>query len=201
VVNNVWTPPSWLAAWLPLCVSAMSLTISAATFWFTQRRPRVHLILPNRIRLSAAPDSFTAFVYIQPVFVNTARSARAEVVTPSLTIAPVGAASFEFEYFDKSKPVWDAERREVHVEYLDEASPLIIGPNTVKTEMLTFRTKNEWLFVPGRYTAVFSAIPLMGRRRMKQAFEFVITDEHQRVWRESNGKRFVMVPTQNARHP
>jgi hypothetical protein len=194
-MGNAWIPPSWLAAWLPLCVSTVSLAISGATFWLTQRRPRVQLILPNRVRVSAASDASGAFVYIQPVFVNTARSARAEVVLPALTIIPVGGSPAEFEYFDKSRPVWDSERREVHVEYLDEATPVIIGPNTVKAEMLTFRSNSEWQFVSGWYTCVFSVTPLVGRRRLAKTFQLVITDEHRRVWSESGGKRFVMVQT------
>lgn len=194
VMNATVAPPAWLVAWVALAASAISLSISLATFLLTQRRPRVQLISPNRIRVNTAGDGTNGYIYLQPILINTGRSTRAEVVAPALVVTPPGGVSTTFEYTDKSKAVWDAQRREVHVEYVDDAAPIIVNPNTVKSEMLTFRAPAQFRVCPGWYTLVLTCKLTGTKRVLAETFQVIITEEHLRIWLESDGRRYVMLP-------
>lgn len=184
---------------MPLIVSLISLCLSAATFSLTQRRPRVHLVLPNRIRVSDNPNGSLSFIYLQIIAVNVGRSARAEALSPRLFVSRAGLRQEEFEYVEKSKTVWDGARREVHVEYLEDAAPIIVGPNSVRSEMLTFRAPGGWEFGAGAYVGMISALRTTSPEPLHAKFDFSVTPQNVEVWRESSGRRFAMVPVKRIR--
>jgi len=138
---------------------------------------------------------------MQAIFLNVGRSTRAEVVEDiRLTIIPDGMAPRFLEYVEKSKTVWDASRREVHVEYADEASPVIVSQNTVRAEMLTFKTVEPSSFTPGNYSGILSGRLFGSRFIVSAPFTFSISESHVAAWRESGGHRFSMIPIIRAEH-
>jgi hypothetical protein len=104
------------------------------------------------------------------------------------------------EYVEKSKPVWDSSRREVHIEYADEASPIIIAQNTVRAEMLTFRTSESLFAESANYTGVISARLTASKFTISAPFTFNVSDSDVAVWRESSGRRFSMISVERADH-
>jgi len=192
-------PPSWLVAWVALAASAISLAISLTTFVLTQRRPRVQLFPPNRVRVNATRDGTCIYIYMQPIWTNVGRSARAEVITPVLAVWPPHGSAKLLEYSDKSRTIWDAERREVHVEYVDDATPIIIPPNSIKSEMLTFKAPRQLQFTSGIYHCTISGDLATAKRKLAITFSFTITDEHRRVWLESDGRRYVTLTVDDPR--
>ena len=188
------SPPSWLLAWIALVASLVSLGISLITFITTQRRPRIQLLLPSRLRVTATGDGARAFIYLQPIFTNVGRSTRAELITPNLVVEDGRGEAVAFEYIEKCRTVWDADRREVHVEYLDDASPIILPQNSIKSEMLTFRAPIDWRFARNWYRCSLVGNLAASTQSLTANFELVITEDHLRIWLESDGRRYVMLP-------
>ena len=190
------TPPQWFVAWAALAASLISLSISVTTFMLTHRRPRVRLELPDRVRVSDWPDRGDAYIYLQLIFINVGRSTRAEVFVPRLILKDLGGL-VELDYVDKSKTVWDKERREVHVEYVEDASPIIVGQNSVRSELLTFKAPPGWRLRTGDYIGEVTASPTLSSKHIRGQFSFAITAEHVRVWRDSAGRRYAMLPARS----
>lgn len=193
-------PPPWLIGWIALIASAASLSIAAATFVITHRRPRIRMVLPLRVRLSVEPTTGTAWLYMQPIFVNVGRSTRADVIDDvRVELSRDGASALHLEYVEKSKTTWDAVRREVHVEYQDEAAPIIVAQNSVRSDMLTFKEAvSTFEFQPGNYTGVLTAKLIGSNVVLRAAFSFNLMERHVSVWNESSGRRFAMLPIRRA---
>lgn len=186
-------PPPWLVGWIALAASAVSLIISGATFFLTQRRPNIRLVLPLRLRLAVHPKG-DAWLYMQPILVNVGRSTRADVLDDiRLELTEPNGTSRHLEYIETSKTVWDSERREVHVEYAHEAAPVIVAQNAVRSDMLTFKTTTQSSFAAGKYSGILYARSVASSKLLQARFTVIIEEHHVSTWRESDGRRFAML--------
>src|SRR5262245_18797696 len=57
--------------WVPLAGALLALPLSAAALWVSLQQPEVLLIMPDQVRVAQGRDSDSAYVYLQPAFVNT----------------------------------------------------------------------------------------------------------------------------------
>lgn len=191
--------PQALTTWVPFVTSLISFAIALYTFIITTQQPEIQIILPEQVRIAQGADYGFAYLYLQPTFVHTGASQRVEVIR-NLRVEVRQASADDpttFVWAEQGKLVYDQSvARALSYEYVADASPLLIGPNSAQSPFATFNGPSEWYFTPGSYQITLVAERAVADEDLTQTFRVTFTQENVDFLNENKGHAFLTFPLQ-----
>lgn len=192
-------PPALLTQWVALLASILSLTISSFTLVMTNREPDVAGLMPDQVRLVQG-GSQAPYLYLQPAFVRTGASQRAEIITgmkvrvePLEGGRPTGAGA-DFVWTEQGKWLYDPAVRETTWSYTSDDGPFVVSPEQAQVFTGVFTGPPEWRFAPGAYRLTLTADRLVGGEPVQLVGEMVLTEEEVDTLDAGEGARFLGIP-------
>ncbi len=162
--------------WVPMAGALLALPLSAAALWVSLQQPEVLLIMPDQVRVAQGRESGSAYLYLQPAFVNTGGNNRVEVIR-DMRLAVAGPASADFEWTQQLRLVGDPETDTLSYEYAGDAAPLLISPSSANSSLSLFDAPPGWHFEPGTYTFTLSAQRVVVNVPMEATFTVSLSAE------------------------
>ena len=184
--------PKWLFTWVPILTSVGSLAISFFTYSVATRLPEVLLILPRGARVVQGGQG-PSYLYLQPTFLSTGRSARAEAILGmKLLVQAAGdGAPVEFSWAEQGLMTWDRATQELSWQYSGDAGPLLVSPEQAQMPLATFNAPPGWQWKAGVYRITLVADRAVGKTQLKRAFELVLSQRELQYLNETRDRRFV----------
>ena len=139
--------------WVPLTAALLSLILSVVAIIASTQQPQVMLILPDTVRVAQGRSTGAAYVYLQPAFVNTAKSDRVEVIRDiRLQVAPVDRSRppVDFKWREQIKLVGDSSSGGLIYQHEADAVPLVVSPSNAVAPLSLFRAPDGWFFTRAR---------------------------------------------------
>ena len=140
--------------WVPMTGALLALPLSAAALWVSLQQPQIMLIMPDQVRIVQGRESGSAYVYLQPSFVNTGGNNRVEVIR-DMTLDVAGPTAAEFQWTQQVRLVGDGDG--LSYEYAGDAAPIVVSANAASSMLGLFDAPSGWHFAPGVYTFTLRA--------------------------------------------
>jgi hypothetical protein len=192
-------PPALLTQWVALLAAMLSLGISSFTLVTTNREPDVRGLMPDQVRLVQG-GSQAPYLYVQPAFVRTGASQRAEIITDmTVRVEPLeggrpSGAWADFTWTEQGEWLYDPTVRETTWSYTSDDSPFVVSPEQAQVFTGVFTGPPEWRFVPGAYRLTLTAERMVGSEPVQLSGEVVVTQEQIDTLNAGAGMRFLGIP-------
>lgn len=188
-------PPALLTQWVALIVSVLSLTLSSFALIAASLQPDVRGLMPAQVRV-AQGGSQGPYLYLQPAFIHTGASQRAEIITDvKVHVEPVGGgAGANFVWNEQGEWRYDPATQEVSWGYLGDPSPFVLSPERAELFTGLFVGPQEWHFAPGAYRLTLTAQRMVGSEPVQVSGEVELTQEQVDAMNSSQGARFLTFP-------
>lgn len=164
--------------WVPMAGALLALPLSAAALWVSLQQPQVMLIMPDQVRVAQGLESGSAYVYLQPAFVNTGANNRAEVIRDMSLQVSAGEGSTTFRWDQQLRLVGGASSDGLSYEYVGDAVPLPVTPSTATAPLSLFDAPDGWHFTPGTYTLTLEAQRVVLGDVLRASFTLTLTADH-----------------------
>jgi hypothetical protein len=182
----------WLTI-LPVGVALVSLALSLYNLVQTHEAPDVILTMPDRVRVTQNGD--TAFLYLQPRFVNTGDNQRNEIVG-NLTVEVQPAAGEPpaiFVWNEQGAWSFDHDSRRLTWQFVADPGPLVVDPNDPQLPICLFFSPAGWAWQPGTYRVTVIAERTIHDEPLRASLEFALDQGEVEVI--SDGSRtFLTIP-------
>ncbi len=185
--------------WVPLTAAFLSLILSVVAIIASTQQPQVMLILPDTLRVAQGRSTGAAYVYLQPAFVNTAKSDRVEVIRDvRLRVAPVDRSRppVDFNWREQIKLVGDSTSGGLIYQHEADAVPLVVSPSNAVAPLSLFRAPDGWFFTPGTYSFTLIADRVVVSEPVSGAFSAELSADTVAYLDQPGQDKFVALPTQ-----
>jgi hypothetical protein len=129
------------------------------------------------VRIVQGRESGSAYVYLQPSFVNTGGNNRVEVIR-GMTLDVAGPASAELQWTQQLRLVGDADSDGLSYEYAGDAAPIVVSPSAASSALALFDAPAGWHFEPGTYTFTLRADRVVVSAPMEASFAVTLSPEN-----------------------
>lgn len=181
--------PNFLAVWVPIVVSVISLVIAAASWLAATEDPELLMTLPNRIRVVQGGDFPVVFVQLK--FVSSGRNERLDVIDDiKLHAEPIdGGASVDFKWYEIGVFSPDGNG-DLTYKYGSDAGPLIVSPTNPQQPVARFNGPADFKFETGKYRVTISATRTVGKTPLEASFMVDFGQEDITTMNQSFGGRY-----------
>ncbi|MGA7732002.1 MAG: hypothetical protein WCD37_12120 [Chloroflexia bacterium] len=186
--------PNWLASWLAILTSIVSLAVATSSFIAATEDPDVSMVLPRLVRMVQGGEA--PILYVQPQFISTGRNDKLDVITGiSIRVEPVGGgAGADFTWDEQGAWSYDPTAKELTYIFVADAGPLMVSPSNPQFPVGLFAGPPAWQFEPGDYRLTITATRAVGSTPLQGAIvvpfpEYLIT-----FINNSEGTRFAEFP-------
>lgn len=163
--------------WVPLAGALIALPLSAAALWVSLQQPQVTLLMPDQVRIAQGRQSGSAYVYLQPAFVNTGANNRVEVIRDmTLAVRAPDGATTDFEWTQQLRLVGDASSGGLSYEYAGDAAPLVVSASSALAPLSLFDAPPGWHFGPGSYGFTLRAERVVVGAGLSESFSVTLTE-------------------------
>jgi hypothetical protein len=157
------------------------------------QQPEVMLIMPDQVRIAQGRDSGSAYVYLQPSFVNTGGNNRVEVIR-DMKLDVAGPLAGEFRWTQQLRLVGDADSEGLSYEYAGDAAPIVVSPSAASSALGLFDAPPGWHFTPGTYTFTLEAERVVVGAPMQATFSVTLSAEDVAFLDAPGPDQFLAVP-------
>lgn len=178
---------------IPVGVALISLVLSLYTLFEARQAPTVVLTMPSVVRLSQGPDA--AWLYLQPLFVNTGSNNRVEVIADLAVTVQRGSGdpvAFRLDEFG----AWEYDRATGYLNwaFISDPAPLVVGPTAPQYPIGLFIAPPGWHWQAGDYQLTVMASRSVGETPLQGRLTLTLTDE-QVTYLDANRGGFLQVST------
>ena len=182
--------------WVPLVASLTSLVLSISSIVISTRDPAVTILLPDQIRFVQGERIGFAYAYLQPTFVSRGENDRVEVIRDMhLELTPVGGGeTVTFGWDEVGRLTFDPADQSLTYEYLADAVPLLIAPDSAENPLSLFQGPPGWFLEAGTYRVELVAGRVVASSSLESEFEITLSDADIDFLNGSDGGQFLTLP-------
>lgn len=164
----------WLTI-LPVGVALLSLGLSVYGLIVAREAPDIIMTMPGRVRLAQGED--TAWLYLQPRFVNTGDNQRNEVISNLVVeVQPAtGGTPVAFGWDEQGTWLYNAQTNGLNWQYLADPAPLVVGPSDPQFPIGLFIATAGWVWQPGSYRVTVVAERTVRDEPLRASVELTLT--------------------------
>jgi hypothetical protein len=179
--------------WVPLVASLTSLVLSISSIIISTRDPAVTILVPDQIRFVQGERIGFAYAYLQATFVSTGENDRVEVIREMrLELTPLaGGDAATFGWDEVGQLTFDADDGSLTYEYLADAVPLLVAPDSAENPLALFQGPPGWFLEPGDYRVELVAGRVVASAALRATFEITLTDEDVDFLNDADGGQFL----------
>jgi hypothetical protein len=179
--------------WVPLVASLTSLVLSISSIIISTRDPAVTILVPDQIRFVQGERIGFAYAYLQATFVSTGENDRVEVIRDMrLELTPLaGGDAATFGWDEVGQLTFDADDGSLTYEYLADAVPLLVAPDSAENPLALFQGPPGWFLEPGDYRVELVAGRVVASAALRATFEITLTDEDVDFLNDADGGQFL----------
>jgi hypothetical protein len=178
---------------IPVAVALLSLGVSLFTLFEARQAPTVVLTMPAVVRLSQGQDA--AWLYLQPLFVNTSSNTRVEVISDlSVTVQPDGGQPASFRLDELGTWEYDSATGYLNWAFVSDPAPLVVGPTAPQYPIGLFIAPPSWYWSAGRYELTVTATRAVGGAPLRGQVTLTLTGD-QAAYLNANPGGFLQVST------
>jgi hypothetical protein len=183
--------------WVPLVASLTSLVLSISSIIISTRDPAVTILVPDQIRFVQGERIGFAYAYLQPTFVSRGENDRVEVIRDMhLELTPAGGGdTVTFAWDEVGQLTFDPEDESLTYEYLADAVPLLIAPDSAENPLALFQGPAGSFLEAGTYRVVLVARRVVAQGELRSDFELTLTEADVDFLNEADGGQFLTLPT------
>lgn len=190
--------PEQLSAWVSIITAVVSLAISLYTLIVTTYEPELLLIMPNQVRIAQGGNS-GPYLYLQPTFVSTGLSERAEVIRwIQVEVARVDGTgeTIEFAWDEQGQWVNDPETMFFNWVFTADAGPFLVSARNAQHSMGLFIGPRDWRFEAGRYRITLTAERITVADPLVKSVEVELAEDEVEYINQSQGQQFLIFPVE-----
>jgi hypothetical protein len=182
--------------WVPLVASLTSLVLSISSIIISTRDPAVTILVPDQIRFVQGERIGFAYAYLQATFVSTGENDRVEVIRDMrLEVTPVaGGEPATFGWDEVGQLTFDADDGSLTYEYLADAVPLLVAPDSAENPLALFQGPDGWFLEAGDYRVELVAERVVASAALRASFEISLTDDDVDFLNGADGGQFLTLP-------
>jgi hypothetical protein len=182
--------PNWLASWLAILISIVSLAVAISSFVAATEDPDVSMVLPRLVRMVQGGE--TPILYVQPQFISTGRNDKLDVITGiSIRAEPVGGgAGADFTWDEQGAWSYDPTVKELTYIFVADAGPLMVSPSNPQFPVGLFAGPPAWQFEPGDYRLTITATRAVGSTPLQGTIVVPFPENLIAFINNSDGTRF-----------
>jgi hypothetical protein len=154
------------------------------------------MTMPDRVRVAQGGDG-TAWLYLQPRFVNTGDNQRNEVIgTLTVEVQPAGGGTpVAFGWDEEGTWLYSTTTHDLTWQFLADPAPLVVGPNDPQFPTGLFIAPAGWAWQSGSYRITAVASRTVVGKPLRGTVAFTLTQ--QQVGFVSSGS-FLEIPASSA---
>jgi hypothetical protein len=166
----------WLTI-LPVAVALVSLILSVYSLVVARQAPDVVMTMPDRVRVVQGGES--AWIYLQPRFVNTGDNQRNEIIgNLAIEVQPVtGGTPVPFAWDEEGTWLYSTVTNQLTWQFLADPAPIVVGPNDPQFPTGLFIAPSGWLWQPGSYRITVVAARTVVNKPLRAGVEFALTQQ------------------------
>jgi hypothetical protein len=162
----------WLSI-LPVGIALISLVLSVYGVVLNRSAPEVVMTMPDRVRIAQIGS---AWLYLQPRFVNTGGNQRNEVIGGMIAeVQPPSGPSVVFVWDEQGVWLYNTETRKLDWQFMADPAPMIVGPNDPQFPIGLFIAPAGWVWQPGTYRVTLIAERTIQHAPLRAGFLFMLT--------------------------
>lgn len=178
---------------IPVGVALVSLILSLYTLFEARQAPTVVLTMPAVVRLSQGPDA--AWLYLQPLFVNTGSNNRVEVIADLKVMAQHDdGEAVAFRLDELGTWEYDQETGFLNWAFASDPAPLVVGPTAPQYPIGLFIAPPGWHWQAGDYQLTVTASRAVGGTPLQGRVKLTLTEDHV-AYLNANRGGFLQMPT------
>jgi hypothetical protein len=178
---------------IPVSVALVSLVLSLYTLLEARQAPTVVLTMPAVVRVSQGQDA--AWLYLQPLFVNTGSNTRIEVISDlSVTVQPASGDVAAFHLDELGAWEYDPETGYLNWTFVSDPAPLVVGPTAPQYPIGLFIAPPGWHWTAGDYQLTVTAARAVGGTPLRERVTLTLTG-NQVAYLNANPGGFLQIPT------
>src|SRR5688572_28487546 len=162
--------------WVPLTAALLSLPLSVVAIYTATQQPSVSLLMPSQVRIAQGRATGSAYLYLQPAFVNMAQNNRVEVIR-DMSLHATGPATTDFAWTQQLRLETDPETGALTYQYVADAVPLVVSPSNAASPLGLFEAPNGWFFGAGTYQLTLNADCVVADSPLTATFRVTLTAE------------------------
>jgi hypothetical protein len=181
---------------VPLVASLTSLVLSISSIIISTRDPAVTILVPDQIRFVQGERIGLAYAYLQPTFVSRGENDRVEVIRDMrLQITPTsGEETVTFGWDEVGQLTFDPGDESLTYEYLADAVPLLIAPDSAENPLSLFQGPAGWFLEAGTYRVELIADRVVASAPLMAAFEITLGEADVDFLNDADGGQFLSLP-------
>lgn len=162
---------------LPVGISLLSFIFSLYSIISAREAPDVVMTMPDRVRV--AQNGTTAWLYIQPRFVNTGDNNRNEVIQNlTIDVQPVeGGTPTPFSWDEQGAWLYNTGNFVLSWQFVADPAPIVVGQNDPQFPLGLFISPVDWPWHPGSYRVTVIADRTVRHEPLRGTVEFTLTPD------------------------
>ncbi len=178
---------------IPVSVALVSLILSLYTLFEARQAPTVVLTMPAVVRLTQGPDA--AWLYLQPLFVNTGSNNRVEVIADLVvTVRRRNDDAMAFHLDEFGAWDYDPETGFLNWTFVSDPAPLVVGPTAPQYPIGLFIAPPGWRWTAGDYQLTVAAARAVGGTPLRGRMKLTLTED-QVAYLNANPGAFLQIST------